>query len=410
VTEARVRFDTDVPGLWGLWPTMPELWSYSSLREIEACPRRWMLSRASYPDLWGRHGYPPLPVVATVFGNVVHAVVERITKELRKAGMTSPSAAYVVGLLGSLGGWKGIVLESVDHCLETFEGNPRISPERLGRVRDELIRRAPEAADQIKSFLGRGALPAAASYQSQRTPQDSDKPRPRYPAGPGTHTEREVTSEELRLTGRIDLLRIDDADVTVTDFKTGAADEDHDDQVRLYALLLDLDRQTNPCRRPATQLRVSYAGYERAVKPPTAEELRVLETATAARIQSADSITKDPGPRATPRESNCQSCQVKHLCDAYWSVMPPAVTEVSTEMWFDFEGRVVSRNGSRSWFLTSLGTPPSEVLVRTWSSDVLFPVGQRVRLLGVRRSQDPEDEQRLVISMVATSEWFALAR
>ena len=139
MTEARVRFDTDVPGLWGLWPAMPELWSYSSLKEIEACPRRWMLSRAGYPELWERHGYPPLPVVAAVFGNAVHGVVERLIKELGKAGITSPSAADVVGLLGSLGGWQGIVLESIDHCLRTFEathGSPRM---RLDRVRDELI-------------------------------------------------------------------------------------------------------------------------------------------------------------------------------------------------------------------------------------------------------------------------------
>ena len=34
--------------------------------------------------------------------------------------------------------------------------------------------------------------------------------------------------------------------------------------------------------------------------------------------------------------------------------------------------------------------------------------GRPVRLLGVRRSQDPDDPDRLVISMVGTSEWYPL--
>jgi hypothetical protein len=51
----------------------------------------------------------------------------------------------------------------------------------------------------------------------------------------------------------------------------------------------------------------------------------------------------------------------------------------------------------------------SEVLLRTSSPNVILPAGQRVRILRVRLSQDPDDEKRLVVSMVATSEWLELA-
>jgi RecB family exonuclease len=405
MTDGRVRFDTDVPGIWGLWPSTPDLWSYSSLKEIEACPRRWMLSHADYPAFWERRGYPSLPIAAAVFGNVVHGVIERLASEFGRAKVTTPTAADVVRLLRSFGGWRGIVLASIDECVKPFELNPRVSTERISRLRDELVRRAPEAADYVKSLLGRGALPVA----RRRDGHGPAAPKRRHPAEAGAHAELVLTAEDLRLSGKIDLLEVDDADVRVTDFKTGANDEGHDDQVLLYALLWDLDWERNPGRRRVTQLKVAYPAYQRGVKAPTDEELRKLEAVTAARVAAADEIAQSHPPAANPSESTCHFCQVKHLCDAYWPAIPPAVSTALPEQWFDFEGRVTSQNGSRSWQFESLGSSPVEVLVRTASTTVSLPVGRRVRMLDVRRSQDPDDDQRLVISMASTSEWYALS-
>lgn len=406
MSEGRLRFETDVPGIWGYWPTTPALWSYSSLKEMEACPRRWMLSRADYPDIWERRGYPSLPVVAAIFGNVVHRVIEQLTKALGAAGITSPSAGDVVGLLGSLGGWRGIVFAAIEHEVARLDDNPRVSAERVDRVRSELVRRAPEAADQVKAFLGRGGLPIAEVTEPSGGSLAADARKRRLPAGPGVHAERTVTAESLRVTGTIDQLVVDETDVTVTDFKTGLEDDDHDDQVRLYALLWHLDEETNPDGQPATQLRVAYPSYERSVAAPDTTQLQALEAATSSRVAAADQITVTPPPAPSPSEETCRYCHVKHLCDAYWSALPPAISEVPTDEWFDFEGSALRPNGSRSWFVATLNEPRSEVLVRTVETDVPFPVGQRVRLLGVRRSQDPDWPERLVISMVATSEWY----
>ena len=408
MTDERVRFDTGVSGIWGYWPTTPDLWSYSSLKEIDACALRWMLSRAEYPELWTRRGYPSLPVAAAIFGNVVHGVIERLANRLAAERVAAPNTADVVGVLASLGGWRGIVLDAIERELSRFEGNPRVSSERMERVRTELMRRAPDAADQVKAFLGRGPLPTPKDATGRGAVGSVDPPKQRTPAGPGAHPEREVTSERLRLTGRIDLLRIDANDVTVTDFKTGEEDDGHDEQVRLYALLWDLDRTTNPARRPASQLRVAYPRHERPVTAPTEVELRGLESVTAARILAADAITRGTSPAASPSAASCQFCQVKHLCDAYWPAIPPAIAETSTEDWFDFEGRVLRPQGSRSWYVETADAPSVEVLVRTVDTNVAFPEGNRVRLVGVRRTIDPDDEDRLVISMVATSEWYAV--
>lgn len=406
MTSEPVRFETDVSGIWGYWPATPDLWSYSSLKEIDACALRWMLSRGEYPELWSRRGYPSLPVAAALFGNVVHGIIELLANELAAADVSSPNAADVVGVLASFGGWRGIVRDAIERELARFEGNPRVSSERHERVRAELLRRAPDAADQVKAFLGRGSLPTRKNVTGQGGTGSGEAPKQRTPAGPGVHPEREVVSEALRLTGRIDLLSIDDQEVTLTDFKTGNEDEGHDEQLRLYALLWHLDRATNPTGRPASQLRVAYPSHERSVSAPTDVELGRLESVTAARIAAADAVTKGSSPSASPSAETCQFCQVKHLCDSYWPALPPTVTEVSSEDWFDFEGRVLRSQGSRSWYLETSDSPPREVLVRTVETNVAFPTGYRVRLTGVRRTIDPDTEDRLVISMVQTSEWY----
>lgn len=406
----RSRFDTDVPGIWGLWPDTPLRWSYSSIKAIETCPRQWMLSRADYPDVWERHGYPTLPVIPAIFGNVVHGIVERLARELGAAGVTSPTSGDVVGILGSLGGWRAIVLDAIERELAVLSGNPRVSTERIDRLRQELIRRAADAADRVKVFLARGAFPTVAMRDVSGAGARStrDRTTSRTPAAEGAHAELEVVAESLRLTGRVDLLVIEQHAVDVVDFKTGIKHDDHADQVRLYALLWYLDAEVNPTRRVATTLRVVYPTSEFAIAAPDHGELTSLELATAVRIREADTVTRTSPAMAYPSEENCGNCSVRHLCDAYWPTVPPSASSMPTDQWFDFEGRIVRQNGAKSWFAQTVSEPSVEVLIRTVEANVPFQIGRRVRLLGVRRSTDPDAPDRLVISMVGTSEWYSL--
>ena len=57
MTEEALAFKTSV-GLLGRWPEPPKFWSFSSLREAKACPRRYALSRATYSEIWDKRGYP----------------------------------------------------------------------------------------------------------------------------------------------------------------------------------------------------------------------------------------------------------------------------------------------------------------------------------------------------------------
>ena len=68
------------------WPNAPAEMTVTALAEIEACPRRWALGAAPYPDLWSGRGYPPRVQLSALAGTVVHRALEAITRELVRAG------------------------------------------------------------------------------------------------------------------------------------------------------------------------------------------------------------------------------------------------------------------------------------------------------------------------------------
>src|ERR1051325_11146603 len=81
----------ETPFAWSVispvaWPEAPVQMTVTTLVEIEACPRRWALSRAAYPELWPGQGYPPRVQIGALAGNVVHSTLEVITTALIEAG------------------------------------------------------------------------------------------------------------------------------------------------------------------------------------------------------------------------------------------------------------------------------------------------------------------------------------
>ena len=47
------------------WPKAPKWMSFSTLYELEACPRRWSLNTAEYPTICDQQRYPNLPRLHT---------------------------------------------------------------------------------------------------------------------------------------------------------------------------------------------------------------------------------------------------------------------------------------------------------------------------------------------------------
>ncbi|MHA7861538.1 PD-(D/E)XK nuclease family protein [Tessaracoccus sp. Y36] len=375
------------------------MWSYSSLRDVEGCPRRYALSRANYPDLWEQNGYPRMPIPPAIRGNVVHGALEIILKALVKAGYTSTRSAEAVAVLRELGGYTKVAEEVLADQLAQFDGNPRLSSDRREKLTRGLTDWMPQAREQIQTYLNRMELrPSAASRAG--TPQSD--PAVRYPAQPGDHLEKELVAGSLRLQGRIDLLSVDADGAQITDFKTGVVDPVHHDQLQLYALLWSEDDMVNPDGLPVTRLVVAYPSHDVAAAVPTAEDLTKLRSQVSARIDAADAAAIGEPPAAIVAD-HCGLCSVRGLCDTYWASRTVPTVEVAEGAWYDLTGTVVREHGVKSFVLREAGTN-SEVLVRTPTPSYAVTMDREIRIIGARRVVDADEEDALIAAVASVSE------
>jgi len=95
-------------------------------------------------------------------------------------------------------------------------------------------------------MLTRLRLPKGAPRALATSVTKTPGPPLRRPLANGAHPEVELRAKSIGWKGKADLLVVGDDACEITDFKTGAADEAHKFQVRVYAVLWRLDDQLNP--------------------------------------------------------------------------------------------------------------------------------------------------------------------
>jgi hypothetical protein len=404
LTDTTNHFSIGVDNTNGRWPGLPQTWSYSSLRDATECPRRWMLSRAAYPDLWSQWGYPPRPSLPALIGDVIHGVLEVLLRSFRAQGCASLADPCAVGVLRDLGGYTKLVEQGIEGQLDKLAENPRVGS-RLPQLRTALRVKVPEIRQRVQAVIAR------TPFQSTGNGPTGGDTAQRGPLAPGFHPEVELRAPELRMAGRADLLHIDQDGCEITDYKTGSPDPHHADQLRLYALLWNRDFEANPESLPVRQLVIAYPSKDVVVEPPTAVELDLLASATVAEIKAAETALLERPPPAYPEPTVCRFCGVRQLCEDYWMQLPtlPASSQLGGDPdWFDFEGTVIERNGSRSWLVAAASGKPT-LLLRTMSEAVPFKVGDHLRLLDLHRDIDPEST--LPIGTLShTSEVFTVDR
>jgi hypothetical protein len=379
------------------------MWSYSSLSEAEECPRRWMLSRARYPTIWEREGYPPRPILAGLIGNATHRALEVILGTLQARGCVSVSDPSAVEALRDIGGFSRLLEDTVAAELETLQGNPRAA-DLLASIRERLLREVPAIRERLQATVSRTRLQSPSDDEPITGTQPS-----RGPLARGSHPEVKLRAEGLRLVGRADLITLDDDGCAITDYKTGAPSEHHADQLRLYSLLWSRDNEINPGGLPVRRLVVAYATHDETLDGPSAGELETLAGALSERIAKAECDLSRPPAAAYPAPEVCRNCSVRHLCDDYWLAARAApAPEVFSEaaVLVDCEAVIATRNGPRSWLL-SLGEQPERALLRTATETPGFAAGDSVRILGLALSAN-EDSAEMILTMTQFSEVFVL--
>lgn len=402
MTSHERTFDPGVAQSVASLPEPPGFWSYSTLKEIESCARQYVLGHASYIGLWKGTGYPQQPHPVALFGDIVHDSLERISKALVQAGCTSSNSAEATTVLRELGGYSAVAAEALASRLARLDGNPRVDEERRARLQQFLEDRIPEARTEIQGYLQRMALvpkPGGVPYASGGAYQEA------RPLGVGSHPEAWLRSDILRVQGRVDLVTVTAERADIVDYKTGAENPSHLDQLRFYAMLWDQDAIANQDRTPTGTLTASYPARDVTIPAPDVEDLAALIIRTGERVTKADSEVLAEVPRATLGEQ-CIYCSVRGLCDTYWDEATPDPADLGDGTWFDYEGVVKAQNGVRSWWMQRR-RDGQKMLVRTPQGRPLSS-GLRLRILGIRREDEP-DVDTPVATLTANSELFVVA-
>lgn len=389
------------------WPSPPAEMSVSTHAEIEECPRRWALSAAEYPELWSRRGYPPKLHVTALAGSVVHLALENITRQLAQAGVPSLSDPSAPQVLRELGGYTRVVEDCVERILNRYVDNPRASA-LMEYAQRTLRGQVPALRARLQSMLSRLRLPTGAAVPTVPSTSKSSGPPPRLPLANGAYPEVEVRAKTIGWKGKVDLLVLDDDACEITDFKTGAADEAHEFQVRAYAVMWRLDDELNPSERLVDRLVLAYEAQDLDVAPPSASEVDHLGRELLARRQAAEAALGERPPSARPSPESCRYCGVRQLCDAYWAGAGQVVS--GDGRFGDIELKITGRHGPTSWDAVVVRAPhlPAKALaLLRLQQPEEFKTGTRVRVLDGALARDPEDDAApAVVSMSAFSEAY----
>lgn len=369
-----------------VWPKAPHWMSFSTLSELETCPRRWALSAADYPHVWEKCGYPRRPQISALEGTVVHLALEKISHALAKHGCHSLIEERAFSALKELGGYTVIIAECIDCALRPYEGNPRATP-ILDGARQQLTPRAPKFRTHIQRLLSRIRLVSRDGVALDAPAHGIEGSMHQLPHG--SHAEVELQVPELGWHGVADLLTLTSSFCEIRDFKTGVSKPQHEFQLRLYALLWARDRNLNPSGRLADRLVLSYDESDVEVPVPREDELRFLEDEIRRRTAVVLSDLRLDPPDARPSQESCPYCSVRQLCEEYWKwhVRQEKGGEFPEGQFADLQVKISARHGPTSWdgivessSTINVGLP---ILLRT--SNVPFDLrpGQRVRILNI---------------------------
>ncbi len=410
----RVLSTASVPAVW---PNAPEVLSFSTLKEIETCPRRWALGHGSYPEVWKGIGYPPALNAAALKGTVVHLAVETITRALAAEVDPSQGAAGVIRVLRDLGGFSDVVSQCIGRALLGFEGNPR-AVSRIDEVRRSLEAHLPMLRTKVQCLISRVHLePRSAS--SHRNVVKEVMPKVRRGALPnGSYSEVQLNARELNWRGVVDLITLSEKHCEIRDFKTGDARDDHSLQIRVYAVLWWKDAELNPVARPAESLVLSYGSEDVRVPALGLDELQSVESWIKARSSSALKRLETAPPEATPTLENCAFCGVRHLCDDYWQWAKSRTANSKSAQFADVQIQLLERKGVTGWSAVVESCAElavgSRIFFQSKEADLVFRQGQRLRILSANiivASEDGADEQPScpVVCMTVASEVYSVA-
>jgi hypothetical protein len=402
------------------WPEEPPWMSFSTLIELEICPRRWALVAAEYSDIWNNRGYPSIPQTSALEGTIVHLSLQKITDALVENSCPSLIDESAIFTLRQLGGYTAIIMDSLERALLPYRENPRAFAV-LDGIRTRLVAKVPELRMRVQRYLSRIHPEPRAMAHGETVIHPKEGPRNALKHG--TYTEVLLQSTKLGWRGVADMLTLSITQCEIRDFKTGAPKEEHQVQLLIYALLWARDVARNPDGRLAEKLVLSYDEHDVEVPSPGVGKLCSLQDEIKKRTDAVLADLQLGNPRARTSLGNCMYCAVRHLCEEYWHWLARHYPkdEETKGRYIDIQIKLFSRHGPSSWNGEIEYGPAIQagaaILLRTENFALALHPGQRLRLLNVYVSIPTSEEadtkkghHLIIATMGSRSEMFLLSR
>lgn len=373
------------------WVPAPDTWSSTVLDDIARCPRRWQFLRSA----WGEYRrFPVRPAPAAIEGEIIHEALDRLTRACGRLGnppLGSEGFSAAVSDCNFFDFFNG----AISHWQATFDAHPRPGPRfRLRATAKELSNRAirlfreqyhPETGDAN----GTAATPAREAEQATdyrallKNKRNLSEVRLHHPS--------------LPFMGILDLVRLDNDDISIIDFKTGRPSESHRNQLLRYALLWWRNTGDIPSTIHAQHLEGS------ASWAIDCDELVKIERRLSEEIAACIEDLSARPARAEP-DQHCYHCPVRARCNEGWahSMKNPVTNETR-----DMEITVNTAPGNYGFL--ALGPDGTQISI-VYQPGTLYQlpflkVGNRVRLIGTARSQDMSEHE-----IKAWTECYVLTR
>lgn len=364
------------------WPSPPELYSFSSLRELSACLRRWQLTHAHYGDL---HRLPETLTESSQNGTIVHELLHRVLAALSLAGLPDQGTEAFSSVISSLD-LPGRLQKSIDQAHARTSGHPRAAGARLRLSPTLILRMVMEqfqlAYPTVRS-TGRAWSPAKkGGHRAEHSPASRL-------ASAGLLSEEYVRHPTLPIHGFIDLVHTSDEGTIIVDFKTGARHDDHRKQGELYALLWWRRTGLLP-----SKLVVQYLDGVARWQVEEARLVQLEETLAAEIAYLEESLRQHPAEPSLGLA--CRRCPGRPFCDEYWATPP----EPDPNGFLDVALRVTSVSSNAATGQNSQGEEITLVWEEQLDPSARPRPGEQVRVLGAT------SEQRGVFRLRRSSELF----
>ena len=390
-----VKSILEIPSKPGNFTGEHRIWSASTLNEVEECPKRFALRRASFPEIWSRAGFPNRISAAQVKGIVVHEVVSMIMNSVQNSSELAETS--VMSFLKERGGYLELLKIVLEKELLSANSNPRAEL-MVESIKREILSDLSELRGQVQYFVKESInkLPAASSRVENEEINEMASTTFQIPP---INSEYKIVDSEFPIEGYLDLLLTNEVIDHIIDYKTSKTIHDeYWDQLSLYAWLWY--RSAKNLRKGDCRIEVISGANLSESRIIKIEDLPTIQMNVLDRIENAEqSITGEVA--AKPSIDSCKFCAVKVLCNPYWNMNENQSTEAK---WSDMRIRTIGSLGGNAWSVSILSDDTPAMLIVGDRDDGSIEIGQELRLLNAYKNED--EETGAVIRLSQNSEIF----